>query len=133
MPSPVLSERAAAYLGNRKPSAEQLRRSLATCRLPKLPTATPPSGKRGVPPSMPKLSALLAPSLRGTALPSPRSPSCSKSCPAAVAAEREIRAELSELGSCILPDMGNPFGTLSEYRSVLSEWNRRALALGLLQ
>jgi hypothetical protein len=52
---------------------------------------------------------------------------------AAVEAERAVRAELSEVGSSALADAGREFGTLHEYNSTLSGWNRRMLAEGALE
>ena len=50
---------------------------------------------------------------------------------AAVEAERALRAELGELAGGMV-DAGHEFGTLAEYGSTLSGWNRRMLSLGLL-
>jgi hypothetical protein len=49
---------------------------------------------------------------------------------AAVEAERAVRGELAEVGSAALPDASREFGTLHEYSSLLSGWNRRLLAEG---
>jgi hypothetical protein len=50
---------------------------------------------------------------------------------AAVDAERAVRAELAEVGSAgVLPDAGREFGSLHEYSSLVSSWNRRLLAEG---
>jgi hypothetical protein len=52
---------------------------------------------------------------------------------AAVEAERAVRAELSEVGGTgALPDASHEFGSLNEYGSTLSSWNRRVLAVGAL-
>jgi hypothetical protein len=52
---------------------------------------------------------------------------------AAVEEERKVRARLLELGcDAAMPDGGKGLGTLSEFNSALSTWNRHALAAGLL-
>jgi hypothetical protein len=47
---------------------------------------------------------------------------------AAVEAERAVRAELAEVGSNALADASREFGSLHDYNSTLSSWNRRVLA-----
>ena len=52
---------------------------------------------------------------------------------AAVQTERAVRAGLADVGALhALPDAGFEFGTLAEYESLLSRWNRRMLQAGLL-
>jgi hypothetical protein len=52
---------------------------------------------------------------------------------AAVEAERAVRAELGEVGGTgALPDASYELGSLNEYGSTLSSWNRRVLAVGAL-
>ena len=51
---------------------------------------------------------------------------------AAIEAEREVRRELVGLGSFALVDAGHEFGTLAEYNSPLSVWNRRVLGSKLV-
>jgi hypothetical protein len=51
----------------------------------------------------------------------------------AVEAERAVRAELAEVGSTgALPDASREFGSLNEFNSLLSSWNRQMLAEGAL-
>jgi hypothetical protein len=56
-----------------------------------------------------------------------------ESLSAAVEQERKVRAKLAELGwSNALVNAGKEFGTLTEFHSLLSTWNRRLLAAGAL-
>ena len=50
---------------------------------------------------------------------------------AAVETERALRAELGDLAGGMV-DAGHEFGSLADFHSVLSSWNRRLLASGLL-
>jgi hypothetical protein len=52
---------------------------------------------------------------------------------AAVEQEREVRRELGEVGSTALVDAGCELGSLADYNSPLSVWNRRVLQAGLLE
>jgi hypothetical protein len=48
-----------------------------------------------------------------------------------VADARAAQAKLAEVGAAV-PDIGREFGSLSEYYSAVSTWNKRMLAEGLL-
>jgi hypothetical protein len=76
------------------------------------------------------LAAALKPSHQSACL---RIAKCVEQLSVAVEEERAVRSKLLELGCPdALPDAGHEFGTLAEFHSTLSAWNRRMLQAGLL-
>jgi hypothetical protein len=133
--SPVLAAKAVEYVGGRRPSAETLQTEIRHLREAVSEAVDGYAVERqawrhALDAEAQRLAGALAPRHRAAVA---RIGKAIEALSAAVDAERSIRAELSELGSSILPDMGGQFGTLSEYGSAVSAWNRRALSLGLLQ
>jgi hypothetical protein len=132
--SPVLEDRARHYLDGRAPDRDRLARQLSDLEYEQADTATKYSIE-----SAAWRAALEAEARRRGEAVRPRHREAVRKIAqlveqlsAAVEAERAVRAELAEVGSAALPDAGREFGTLHEYSSVLSSWNRRVLAEGAL-
>jgi ClpP class serine protease len=132
---PRLTEAAERFLGSRVLSARQLRREIEAAE-DALDAAAPGHGREAAA-WREAQSAEAARRLRDLA---PRHRAAVKriaglveQLSAAVEAERAVRAELSEVGGTgALPDASHEFGSLNEYGSTLSSWNRRVLAVGAL-
>jgi hypothetical protein len=132
--SPVLASRAQAYLAGRQPNADRLRREILDLDDELAQTAT----RYSIEATSWRL-ALEAEAARRAEQVRPRHRAAVKriaqlveQLSLAVEAERAIRAELAEVGSSALPDASRELGSLNEFNSVLSSWNRRMLAEGAL-
>jgi hypothetical protein len=132
--SPVLAERARAYLADRLPNAELLRHEILVLEDQLAQAATSYAIE-----STAWRMALEAEAARRAEALKPRHKAAVRKIAAAVEAlsaavegEREIRRELGEVGSAALADAGREFGSLHEYNSTLSSWNRHVLAEGAL-
>ena len=134
--SPVLAEKAQAYLGGRKPNAERLRREIEDLADEQAQaaerygreaevwrTALADEARRRAEAVQPKLKALVRALARSVQRVSDD-----------VEALRSLQGQLAEVGEVAsLPDLGlEIFGTLSEFNSPVSNWNRRVLQSGAL-
>jgi hypothetical protein len=133
--SPVLAEKAQAYLGGRVPNKELLRREILGLDdvLDQMATAysiEAASWKLALEDEARRRAEALRPKHRAAVR---KIAATVEALSAAVEQEREVRRELGEVGALgALPDAGHEFGTLAEYSSKLSTWNRRVLSAGLL-
>jgi hypothetical protein len=135
-PSPRLIELANAYLGGRRSASvpalqaeiieidDQLRRAATAYTLERA------AWEQAVAAEATRLAAELKPAHKAACL---RIAKCVEALSAAVEDERKTRSKLSELGARdALVDAGKEFGTLTEFSSLVSVWNRRLLASGAL-
>jgi hypothetical protein len=135
-PSPRLIEMANAYLGGRRSATvnalrreivdldDQLTRAATTYSLERASWHAAVEGEAR------RLAEELRPAHKAACR---KIAAAVESLSAAVEQERKIRAKLAELGcSNALVDAGQEFGTLSEFNSLLSTWNRRLLAARVL-
>jgi hypothetical protein len=135
-PSPRLIELANAYLGGRRSASvpalqaelveldDQLRRAATAYAVEKL------AWEQAVAAEACRLTEELRPAHKQACR---RIAKTVEELSAAVEEERAVRSRLAELGaSDALVDAGREFGTLPEFHSRLSEWNRRLLASGAL-
>jgi hypothetical protein len=132
--SPVLAERARAYLAGRLPNAELLRREILVLEDELAQQATAfaieaTSWKLTVENEARRRTEALRPRHKAAVR---KIAAAVEALSAAVEQEREIRRELGEVGSSALPDCGHELGSLADYNSPLSVWNRRMLQAGLL-
>jgi hypothetical protein len=132
--SPVLAERARAYLAGRKPNAELLRREILALEDEIAQAATSysieaTSWKLALEAEARRRVEALRPRHRATVR---KIAAAVEALSAAVEQERGIRRELGEVGSSALVDASYEFGSLAEYGSLVSTWNRRLLQAGVL-
>ena len=135
-PSPRLIELANAYLAGRRSASvpslqaeiieidDQLRRAVTAYTLEKL------AWEQAVADEARRLATELKPA-HGQAC--RKIAAAVESLSAAVEEEHKVRTKFAELGcSNALVDAGKEFGTLTEFNSLVSVWNRRLLASGVL-
>jgi hypothetical protein len=134
--SPVLEDRARRYLDGRTPDRDRLVRQLSELEYEEKETASVYSlesvawrsaleaeARRRAEVVRPKLKALVHALARSVQRVSDD-----------VEALRSLQSQLAEVGGAAsLPDLGlELFGTLTEFNSLVSQWNRRALRSGML-
>jgi hypothetical protein len=132
--SPVIEDRARRHLDGCRPDRDRLVREIAAAEAEMADMATTYSVE-----SAAWRMALEAEAARRAEQARPRHRAAVKriaelveqlSC--AIETERAVRAALLEVGSHALPDAGREFGSLHEFNSTLSSWNRRVFAEGAL-
>jgi hypothetical protein len=134
--SPLLEDRARRYLDGRTPDRDRLVRQLSELEYEEKETASVYSlesvawrsaleaeARRRAEVVRPKLKALVHALARSVQRVSDD-----------VEALRSLQSQLAEVGGAAsLPDLGlELFGTLTEFNSLVSQWNRRALRSGML-
>jgi hypothetical protein len=133
--SPVLEDRARRYLDGRTPDRDRLVRQLSELEAEMADAATvfaleSAAWRTALEAEADRRAAALRPRHKAAVR---RIAQLVEQLSLAVEAERAVRAELAEVGgNGALPDAGREFGSLHEYGSTLSSWNRRMLAEGAL-
>jgi hypothetical protein len=132
--APVIEERGLRYLNGRRPDRDRLVREIAELEYEQADAATvynieSLAWKQALEVEARRRGEALRPRHRAAVK---RLAQLVEQLSVAVAAERAVRGELAEVGSSALPDASREFGSLNEYGSILSSWNRRVLAEGAL-
>jgi hypothetical protein len=131
---PVLQDRALRFLAGRAPDRDRLTRQLSELEYELNEAATiysveSAAWKAALEAEVRRRAETVRPRHRAAVK---RMAKAVEELSAAVEVERAVRAELAEVGSSALPDASREFGSLHEFNSTLSSWNRRVLAEGAL-
>lgn len=131
--SPVIAERASAYLAGRPAIVDRLRAEVARYEHELADIAAEAAEaaaewREALAAETSRIAAELRPKHIAAVA---RIARAVEALSAAVEGERSLRAGLGDLGGGMV-DAGAEFGSLADFHSVLAVWNRRMLAAGLL-